>query len=155
MAARLPNLIDREQLYELSFALKRLADLMTPLTDASVPAKTPPIASVVRAILRHRRMRDKFIGGRLFADPAWDMLLDLLAARHERRRVSVSSLCVAAAVPPTTALRWIKVLELEGHLAKRADPNDRRRIYVEITETTSSRLESLLTAIASDAHLAV
>ena len=42
------------------------------------------------------------------------MLLDLLAARLERERVSVSSLCIAAAVPPTTALRWIRTLTDKG-----------------------------------------
>jgi len=36
------------------------------------------------------------------ADPAWDMLLDLTAARAESRAVSVSSLCIAAGVPTTT-----------------------------------------------------
>jgi hypothetical protein len=40
----------------------------------------------------------------LFADPGWDILLDLYAARQEGKQVSVSSLCIAAAVPPTTAL---------------------------------------------------
>ena len=35
------------------------------------------------------------------------MLLDLTAARAEHTRVSVTSLCIASGVPPTTALRWI------------------------------------------------
>jgi DNA-binding MarR family transcriptional regulator len=91
-------------------------------------------------------MREECLDGGLFADPAWDMLLDLFAARLEERSVSVSSLCVAAAVPSTTALRWINILELKGHVRKRADPKDRRRIYVEITETTTTKLAELLAA---------
>src|SRR3546814_5849017 len=55
----------------------------------------------VRALIRARRMRDQFFRSELFADPAWDMLLDLMAARLEHKRVSVSSLCIAAAVPVT------------------------------------------------------
>ena len=35
------------------------------------------------------------------------VLLDLFAAELEGNRVSVSSLCIAAGVAPTTALRWI------------------------------------------------
>ena len=38
----------------------------------------------------------------------------LMAARLEQQRVEVSSLCIAAAVPPTTALRWIKALSDAG-----------------------------------------
>jgi hypothetical protein len=44
-------------------------------------------------------MREQFFGPDLFADPAWDILLDLYAARLEQQRVAVSSLCIAAAVP--------------------------------------------------------
>ena len=73
-----------------------------------------PGIAAIRAMIRARRMRDQFFSGELFADPAWDMLLDLLLARLEQRTVAVSSLCIAAAVPPTTALRWIKRLTDEG-----------------------------------------
>lgn len=83
----------------------------------------------VRAVIRARRMRDQFFTGELFADPAWDMLLDLFASELEGRRVSVSSLCIAAAVPPTTALRWIGAMHDAGLFERQADPNDRRRAY--------------------------
>src|SRR3546814_10077844 len=46
----------------------------------------------VRGLIRARRTRDQFFRNELFADPAWDMLLDLMAARLEHKRVSVSSL---------------------------------------------------------------
>ncbi|TPG48283.1 hypothetical protein [Sphingomonas glacialis] len=59
----------------------------------------------IRQAIRARRLRDQHFGGGLFEDPAWDMLLDLFAAELERAQVSVSSLCIAAAVAPTTALR--------------------------------------------------
>ena len=84
----------------------------------------------IRATIRARRMRNQYFAGELFADPAWDMLLDLFAAALERRQVSVSSLCIAAAVPPTTALRWIGALHDSGLFAREADPADRRRAYV-------------------------
>ncbi len=70
----------------------------------------------------------------LFADPAWDMLLDLFVARGERRSISVSSLCIAAGVPASTAHRWIQVLARAGAVRRRADPLDRRRVYIEIAE---------------------
>jgi hypothetical protein len=46
---------------------------------AAKPALPDP--RLVRRILQHRQARAKFFDGELFADPAWDMLLDLTAAR--------------------------------------------------------------------------
>ena len=93
-------------------------------------AGTPVSAQEIRATIRARRLRAQFFAGELFADPAWDMLLDLFAAGLERRRVSVSSLCIAAAVPPTTALRWIATMHDAGLFERQADPSDRRRAYI-------------------------
>jgi DNA-binding MarR family transcriptional regulator len=91
-------------------------------------------AQEIRAVIRARRLRAQFFGQDMFADPAWDMLLDLYAASLEQRRVSVSSLCIAAAVPPTTALRWIGTLHDEGLFERQADPTDRRRAYIALSE---------------------
>lgn len=93
-----------------------------------------PDARLVRKILRQRQLRARFIEGDLFADPAWDMLLDLAAAQGEGKQVSVTSLCIAAAVPPTTALRWIGQM-VDGGLFRRVlDDNDRRRAFIELTD---------------------
>jgi len=110
------------------------------------PEETAVGAPEVRAILRARRMRDQFFGGELFADPAWDMLLDLMAARIEGKRVAVSSLCIAASVPATTALRWIKMLTDRGVFVRAADPKDGRRVYIELSEDASRALTAYLRA---------
>lgn len=97
-----------------------------------------PEAADIRAMLRLRRLRDNFFDPVLFADPAWDMLLDLMAARLEGDQVAVSSLCIAAAVPPTTALRWIKAMT-DHHLFERhADPTDGRRIFIRLSDGATS-----------------
>ena len=93
-----------------------------------VPAET------IRRTIRARRLRERFFDAASFADPAWDMLLDLMAARIEGREVAVSSLCIAAAVPPTTALRWIRSMTEAGLFIRRADPADGRRVYIELSE---------------------
>lgn len=101
-------------------------------------AGAPPIeisAQEIRSVIRARRLRNQFFTGDLFADPAWDMLLDLFAADLEGRRVSVSSLCIAAAVPPTTALRWIGTMHESGLFERHADPADRRRAYIALSAT--------------------
>lgn len=90
-------------------------------------------AGEVRDAIRARRMRDRFFAGRMFEDPAWDMILDLLAAHLERGQVSVSSLCIAAAVAPTTALRWIARMTEQGLLVREPDPFDKRRAFMALS----------------------
>jgi DNA-binding MarR family transcriptional regulator len=97
-------------------------------------------------LLRARRLREDFLPGDLFADPAWDMLLDLLAARLEQERVSVSSLCIASAVPPTTALRWIRTLTDKGIVQRQADPQDGRRVFIALADETVEALTRWFTA---------
>jgi DNA-binding MarR family transcriptional regulator len=97
-------------------------------------------AETVRAIIRARRLRARHFPEELFADPAWDMLLDLLQAEISHLRVPVSSLCIAAAVPATTALRWLKTMVKEGIFLRRADPHDGRRVFVELAPETSRSL---------------
>lgn len=104
-------------------------------------------AQEIRAVIRSRRMRAQFFTGELFADPAWDMLLDLFAAELERRRVSVSSLCIAAAVPPTTALRWIGTLHDAGLFERHADPSDRRRAYIALSQKALEGMRSYVSAV--------
>jgi DNA-binding MarR family transcriptional regulator len=85
-------------------------------------------------------LRSRYFSEELFADPAWDMLLDLLQAEVAHLRVPVSSLCIAAAVPATTALRWLKTMVSQGLFIRRADPHDGRRVFVELAPEASSAL---------------
>ena len=88
----------------------------------------------IRRILVARRARESIFGDDLFADPAWDMLLELYAAELGQQRVATSELCIGAAVPATTALRWIEKLHDKGFVARRDDPLDGRRVWIELTE---------------------
>ena len=109
--------------------------------------KPMPTVSAIRAMIRARRLRDQYFSGELFADPAWDMLLDLLLARMEKRTVAVSSLCIAAAVPPTTALRWIKRLTEEGIFVRTADPRDGRRVFIDLADEAAEAMATYIHAI--------
>ncbi len=114
----------------------------------AVPATNDlALAGKVRSAIKARRMRDQFFQPALFADPAWDMLLDLFAARLEHARVSVSSLCIAAAVPPTTALRWISTLSEAGLIEREADPLDKRRAFIGLSEGASAGMQGYVSAM--------
>lgn len=105
---------------------------------ASVGGEVPAVAvETIRQVIRTRRLRARYFDEELFADPAWDMLLDLLQAEIAQHRVPVSSLCIAAAVPATTALRWIKTMTDAGLFRRRADPHDGRRVFIELSQAAS------------------
>ena len=107
------------------------------------PKDAPPLSvDVVRSVIRARRLRTRYFTEELFADPAWDMLLDLLQAELAQHRVPVSSLCIAAAVPATTALRWIKSMTDAGLFVRRADPHDGRRVFVELSPAASGAMRA-------------
>jgi hypothetical protein len=110
--------------------------------DRLVRAVRPPLPDprLVRRIIRQRQLRARFFDGDLFADPAWDMLLDLTAARVEHTRVSVTSLCIASGVPPTTALRWIGQMTDAGLLARVEDETDRRRAFITLTDKAADAM---------------
>lgn len=94
----------------------------------------PIWVELARQTYDDRRRRGKiFRAEALFGEPAWDILLDLFIAAKERRRVSVTSACIGSAVPSTTALRWIAILEKQGFLMREADPGDARRVYVKLS----------------------
>lgn len=125
-----------------------LAGLSPPSDDARAkPNGIPVEASYIRLLLKARRLRDRHFSAELFSDPAWDMLLDLTAARLDGRRVSVSSLCIAAAVPTTTALRWIRNLCDDGLFERELDPHDARRAFIDLSEPTFQRILSCLAAL--------
>ena len=100
----------------------------------SAPRPALPDPRLIRRIIRQRQLRSRFFDGDLFADPAWDMLLDLAAARAEHKRVSVTSLCIASGVPPTTALRWIALMTEAGMLERIEDQSDRRRAFIALAD---------------------
>ena len=100
----------------------------------------PPDPRLVRRIIRQRQLRARFFDPELFADPAWDILLDLTAARAEHARVSVTSLCIASGVPPTTALRWIGQMIDSGLLKREQDDMDRRRAFVALTDDAADAM---------------
>lgn len=101
----------------------------------------------VREILKLRRRRDNFFGAELFADPAWDILLELYEAELAQHRVTVSSLCVGAAVPATTALRWINHLESRGLIVRAADPFDGRRAFLSLSSRALTDMENFFWAV--------
>ena len=141
------------RLRQLSDEVSRIASTLArlssgPAAAVAKPTELPPVAGdvpqvsadAVRSVIRARRLRSRYFDEGMFADPAWDMLLDLLQAEIAQLRVPVSSLCIAASVPATTALRWLKTMTSQGIFLRRADPNDGRRVFVELAPQASQAM---------------
>lgn len=141
------------KLRQLSDEVSRIATTLAKLAigpgaegskRSDAPANNRPASSVsvetVRQVIQARRIRAQYFGEALFADPAWDMLLDLFHSELAQLRVSVSSLCIAAAVPATTALRWINTMKDAGLLERRPDRHDGRRVFIELSPTASEAM---------------
>jgi len=150
------------RLRQLSDEVSRIAATLARLSAGPAPAaptvEVPPkadapqvSADTVRSIIRARRLRARYFSEDLFADPAWDMLLDLFQAEIAQLRVPVSSLCIAAAVPATTALRWLKTMVSNGMFIRRADPHDGRRVFVELAPQTSVALRRYFAEVGGPA----
>lgn len=114
------------------------------IEGGSIYAGKNSLLAAAREEVRRRSDRRLVLGPDLLAEPAWDMMLDLYIARATGRRVAVSSLCVAADVPITTALRWIRTLERSGFLVRERDRVDRRRSFVDLSASACEKIELLL-----------
>ena len=148
-----------DRLRLVSEGVSRIASRWPPPSATAAPAPTPiqPTtagdleslsAERVRKVIRARRLRARYFPQELFADPAWDMLLDLLQAEIAQQSVPVSSLSIASAVPATTALRWLRAMVSQGILIRRADPLDGRRVFVELAPETSRALRLYFAEVA-------
>jgi DNA-binding MarR family transcriptional regulator len=121
------------------------------------PAPAPAVETIgeaelvqlARRISHWRRKRDAMLHPVIFADPEWDVLLDLFAQSGLGRKVSLSSLCIAASVPTTTAVRCINAMIEQGMLLRSRDAHDARRVLIELTEETRNRMRAWLIGVAT------
>ena len=87
----------------------------------------------VQAAKRERARRQLYLPSDLFAEPAWDILLELYAFELVSRLVSESELAERIDAPGTTTARWMKLLEAEDLIARRVDPDHFREVRISLT----------------------
>lgn len=139
-----------DRLLRLSEEVSRIANNLAQLSvgaSSPSPDKANEVGDLpdicveqIDTLIRGRRERNRYFPQELLADPMWDMMLDLLRAEVMQHRISVSSACLAAGVPATTALRWLKVMEREKFIVRERDPFDGRRVFVALTAHASCAL---------------
>lgn len=109
------------------------------------PVDDAELLKITRKLVRMREQRGQFLNPALFSDPMWDILLDLTSARLEQKTVPVSSVCQAAGVPMSTALRQIRSLVDMGLIRRWSDPLDRRRDLLAINDEAMDAMRQYLT----------
>jgi hypothetical protein len=128
----------REIVLEAEVLLQRLLHLTAPPEDEAAA-----LLEAARQVYGSRRARDRIFGATLFADPAWDILLDLYIARREDRKVTITSACMAASAPTSTATRHIAHLMQKGLVLRVPHPADARSSHIELSATGDRKLTQL------------
>jgi DNA-binding MarR family transcriptional regulator len=75
------------------------------------------------------------------------MLLDLFIAASEGRKITVKSVCIAANVPTTTALRHLRWLQEQGLVDRLGHPRDARATHVQLSSAGWMAMNAYLEAI--------
>lgn len=122
---------------EIESRLHRLIESSRRGTGAG--AQSSVLAAAAEACAARRKLYGLF-GRRLFCDPSWDILLELFVSTLEGRKVTVSTACMAACAPTTTALRHIAYLVQEGLVVRRPHPADARSTFLELTDQAIAKL---------------
>lgn len=135
-------MIARDQIKSVLDALSsgNLSEQICILDDAA-------LLETAERMIQERKSRNTAFPDMPFGEPAWDILLDLFVAHIRGRSISVSSVCLAANVPPTTALRQTAYLESNGTLERRASATDARVFYLSLSPSTPESMRKYLRQI--------
>ena len=128
--------LKREEIAEVEAELLRLATRRQPTRSE--------LCHVACKIYDARRTRDKLINDQLFGEPAWDMLLALFCLPSRGEMLGPSSLGYAANVPPSTSLRWQRILTNEGLIERGPKQLAPRRQFVRLTDQGRLLMERYL-----------
>jgi hypothetical protein len=95
-------------------------------------------------ILEVRRQRSKVFGEGLFSDPAWDILLELFAAKLAGRRMTLREL--GGVAPESTLARWVAALEERGLVACEVNPLDPDQFRIRLSSRSEDKMMRFLKA---------
>lgn len=98
----------------------------------------------ILSVLLIRRARTAVFGTGLFSDPAWDLMLELYAAKLGERMVCLTDLAQAIDAPQSTTARWIAALNQQGFTESCVDPVLPSRISISLTSEGVSKMERLI-----------
>jgi len=96
----------------------------------------------IRRARKLRQLRKRIFGKDNYSGPGWDILLHLFEMHVAQLRDTVGNVSDGAELPIATAVRWIGRLEQEQLVSVRDDQFDRRRRFVELTDSAVQLMNS-------------
>lgn len=108
------------------------------------PFLATPVEMQLRRILRSRAIRKDYFDRDLFADSAWDILLELYNAELERKCVSVPNCRVPGNGPAAAALRQIGKLVDRDLVVQSPHSLDPGRQVIRLSEAASGAMQAFL-----------
>jgi DNA-binding MarR family transcriptional regulator len=126
---------------KVALLIQNVADMAFASSMRAGGSPSPDVpAETVSAALKAWRHRSDYLPGELVSDPAWGMLLELLHAEIEERRMTVPDLCTASTAAPGTAERWLKAMEERSLVTRRTSPREGAAPFVELTPKAGTAL---------------
>lgn len=147
------------RLERLTHEARQLGQMLTTMQTAAISSGTinpmpdePESCSTITKermleLLRTRDIKIRYFKEKIFADPAWHMLLDLMENHLLNRQVSVTALYIASGISAATAARRLDELELEGFIGRTIDPADGRRQLAHLSQKSIDLMMTYLTAL--------
>ncbi|MCP3730941.1 winged helix DNA-binding protein [Sphingomonas sp. MG17] len=132
-----------DELERLTHRINEVEREFKQLTGTPSGKRLKAVPDVATLILQFRKQRNKLFPG-LFGEPAWDILLSLAALDPAKAEAPVLSIGYAAEVPPTTALRYLAMLEAAGLVERTVNPDDRRSVLVRLTAEGREKVQRML-----------
>jgi DNA-binding MarR family transcriptional regulator len=102
--------------------------------------------SIRRSII----IRNNLFPRRMLSDPVWEIMLFLYASSRNGDRVSITQICEATDIPPTTVLRTVGNMKRRGLLVINRDNLDNRKKSVQLTTQTKTSLTYWLILYGED-----
>lgn len=92
------------------------------------------LAGFAESVLRFRRRTEQILAQHdVVAEQAWGIMLEVFRSNVRAINVTVSDAATSADLASATATRWIGILEAQGLLRRRTDPDDKRRVLLVLT----------------------
>jgi len=110
--------------------------VITPVSNPAVER-----SNALRKLRALRRIRGRVMPADLFADPCWDIMLDLYNAYLRGASTTTTLLAEEAHIPLTTAIRRLEILAEHDLVVRRQDGSDRRRTLVELSDVGIDALD--------------
>jgi len=142
--ARLLGLLLRDQLTPEAQAI--LQSISTGRA-AAVTSDRERLAATASAIFAERNRRSQFFPTTLFNEAGWDMLLAVYITDFAGGRQTVGKLISWIGAPHTTSIRWIDYLENHRLVARQENPNNRRIVFVDLTDKGRDLLDRYLATV--------